>query len=97
MKTLQPIGDHRGSADYRLAVAKSLVAKFLVGAPGGGGMTIAGKPVPHESAREHVTGEALYTDDLVQRFPRALHAWPVMCAARARAGQDSMRRLRGLG
>jgi len=28
-QTLQPIGDHRGSADYRLAVAKSLVAKFL--------------------------------------------------------------------
>ena len=28
-KTLQPISDHRGSADYRLAVAKSLVAKFL--------------------------------------------------------------------
>ena len=28
-RTLAPIGDHRGSADYRLAVAKSLVAKFL--------------------------------------------------------------------
>jgi xanthine dehydrogenase small subunit len=28
-KTLQPISDHRGSADYRLAVAKSLIAKFL--------------------------------------------------------------------
>jgi len=28
-RTLQPIGDHRGSADYRLAMAKSLVAKFL--------------------------------------------------------------------
>jgi xanthine dehydrogenase small subunit len=28
-KTLHPIGDHRGSAAYRLAVAKSLVAKFL--------------------------------------------------------------------
>jgi xanthine dehydrogenase small subunit len=27
--TIQPIGDHRGSAEYRLAVAKSLVAKFL--------------------------------------------------------------------
>jgi len=27
--TLEPISDHRGSADYRLAVAKSLVAKFL--------------------------------------------------------------------
>ncbi len=28
-RALSPIGDHRGSADYRLAVAKSLVAKFL--------------------------------------------------------------------
>jgi xanthine dehydrogenase small subunit len=28
-QTLDPISDHRGSAEYRLAVAKSLVAKFL--------------------------------------------------------------------
>ena len=41
-------------------------------------MSIAGKPVPHESARGHVTGEALYTDDLLLRFPRLLHAWPVL-------------------
>ncbi len=27
--TLEPIGDHRGSAEYRIAVAQSLVAKFL--------------------------------------------------------------------
>jgi xanthine dehydrogenase large subunit len=40
-------------------------------------MTIAGKPLPHESARGHVTGEALYTDDLLARFPNLLHAWPV--------------------
>ena len=39
---------------------------------------VAGKSVPHESARGHVTGEALYTDDLVLRFPRLLHAWPVL-------------------
>ena len=41
-------------------------------------MKIAGQAVPHESARGHVTGEALYTDDLVGRFPQVLHAWPVM-------------------
>ncbi len=41
-------------------------------------MKIAGQAIPHESAREHVTGDALYTDDLVVRFPRALHAWPVL-------------------
>jgi len=28
-RTIQPISDHRGSAEYRLAVSKSLVAKFL--------------------------------------------------------------------
>jgi xanthine dehydrogenase large subunit len=39
---------------------------------------VAGTSVPHESAREHVTGEALYTDDLLLRFPRLLHAWPVV-------------------
>jgi xanthine dehydrogenase large subunit len=41
-------------------------------------LKISGQPVPHESARQHVTGDALYTDDLLLRFPRALHAWPVM-------------------
>src|ERR1700722_193399 len=41
-------------------------------------MKIAGNPMPHESAQGHVTGAALYTDDLVSRFPEALHAWPVM-------------------
>ena len=41
-------------------------------------VTTAGRPVPHESARGHVTGEALYTDDLIARFPGLLHAWPVM-------------------
>jgi xanthine dehydrogenase large subunit len=40
-------------------------------------MATAGNPVPHESARGHVTGEALYTDDLLGRFPNLLHAWPV--------------------
>jgi len=47
-------------------------------ARGGRGVKIAGQSVPHESARGHVTGEALYTDDLVGRFPQLLHAWPVM-------------------
>jgi xanthine dehydrogenase large subunit len=40
-------------------------------------MSAAGKAVPHESARGHVTGAALYTDDLCLRFPGLLHAWPV--------------------
>jgi xanthine dehydrogenase large subunit len=41
-------------------------------------MNTAGRALPHESARGHVTGEALYTDDLLNRFPRLLHAWPVL-------------------
>ena len=47
-------------------------------------MKIIGTPVPHESARAHVTGEAMYVDDLCGRFPNLLHAWPV-CAPHAHA------------
>lgn len=36
-----------------------------------------GREVPHESATAHVTGTALYTDDLLARTPNVLHAWPV--------------------
>ena len=36
-----------------------------------------GKALPHESAALHVTGQALYTDDLVIRTKDVLHAWPV--------------------
>ncbi len=38
---------------------------------------VVGVPMPHESAALHVTGAALYTDDLVQRTRDVLHAWPV--------------------
>jgi xanthine dehydrogenase large subunit len=47
-------------------------------------MKMAGAPLPHESARGHVSGEALYVDDLCGRFPQLLHAWPV-CAPHAHA------------
>ncbi|RSS62196.1 xanthine dehydrogenase molybdopterin binding subunit [Streptomyces sp. WAC07061] len=36
-----------------------------------------GLPLPHESAALHVTGAALYTDDLVHRTKDVLHAHPV--------------------
>jgi xanthine dehydrogenase large subunit len=39
-----------------------------------------GLEIPHESAALHVTGEALYTDDLVYRTRHILHAWPVQTA-----------------
>lgn len=38
---------------------------------------VVGVPVPHESAALHVTGTALYTDDLIVRHQDVLHAWPV--------------------
>ncbi|MFF4053974.1 xanthine dehydrogenase molybdopterin binding subunit [Streptomyces chartreusis] len=41
---------------------------------------VVGLPLPHESASLHVTGGALYTDDLVQRTKDVLHAYPVQVA-----------------
>ncbi len=41
------------------------------------GETAVGLDIPHESAALHVTGAALYTDDLVQRTHGILHAHPV--------------------
>ncbi|MFI1286374.1 xanthine dehydrogenase molybdopterin binding subunit [Streptomyces sp. NPDC020858] len=38
---------------------------------------VVGVPMPHESANLHVTGAALYTDDLVHRTKDVLHAYPV--------------------
>ena len=38
---------------------------------------VAGAALPHESAALHVTGQALYTDDLLRRTPHVLHAHPV--------------------
>ena len=41
-------------------------------------MSHVGTPIPHESAAGHVSGDARYTDDLVDRFRDPLHAWPVV-------------------
>ncbi len=38
---------------------------------------VVGVSMPHESAVLHVTGAALYTDDLVHRTKDVLHAYPV--------------------
>ncbi|MEV8564588.1 xanthine dehydrogenase molybdopterin binding subunit [Streptomyces sp. NPDC051322] len=40
-------------------------------------MPVVGVSMPHESANLHVTGTALYTDDLVSRTKDVLHAYPV--------------------
>ncbi|VVM08282.1 partial xanthine dehydrogenase large subunit, partial [Methylacidimicrobium cyclopophantes] len=39
---------------------------------------MVGNPIPDESAEEHVTGRAVFTDDCLGRFPNLLHAWPVV-------------------
>ncbi|MFI5808488.1 xanthine dehydrogenase molybdopterin binding subunit [Streptomyces sp. NPDC051561] len=38
---------------------------------------VVGVSMPHESSYQHVTGSALYTDDLVYRTKDVLHAYPV--------------------
>ena len=45
---------------------------------------VVGVALPHESAALHVTGHALYTDDLVHRTRGVLHAHPV-CSPHAHA------------
>ncbi|MFD9532842.1 xanthine dehydrogenase molybdopterin binding subunit [Streptomyces sp. NPDC060010] len=39
--------------------------------------SVVGVSMPHESANLHVTGAALYTDDLIHRTKDVLHAYPV--------------------
>lgn len=56
---------------------------------------IVGIPVPHESASLHVTGAALYTDDLTVANSQVLHAWPVQ-APHARARVSSLGTARAL-
>jgi xanthine dehydrogenase large subunit len=51
---------------------------------------VVGEQLAHESAALHVTGRALYTDDLVQRTPRVLHAHPV-CSPHAHARVTDLR------
>ncbi len=40
-------------------------------------MSEVGRAIPAESAALHVSGRALYVDDLATRFSGLLHAWPV--------------------
>ncbi|MGA5495829.1 xanthine dehydrogenase molybdopterin binding subunit [Streptomyces cinereoruber] len=51
---------------------------------------VVGVSMPHESAHLHVTGAALYTDDLVHRAKDVLHAHPVQ-AAKARGRITALR------
>jgi xanthine dehydrogenase large subunit len=93
----QPIDDVRGGAAYRRALVVSLWEKFAAGerslaqdadldfSPGEAAPAPdASRALRHESGIGHVTGRALYADDLAQRRPM-LDVWPVMAPhARAR-------------
>ncbi|HEX2852412.1 MAG TPA: xanthine dehydrogenase molybdopterin binding subunit [Opitutaceae bacterium] len=93
----QPIDDARGGAAYRRGLVVSLWKKFVAGdsseaqdEPLGFEHGTKWQPddvsraLPHESGVGHVTGGALYSDDLAHQRPM-LDVWPVMAPhARAR-------------
>ncbi len=88
-----PISDARGSAIYRQRLITSLLRKFFSDdneerSSGDSSIRLmAGRlsknEQPHESARKHVTGEAIYVDDEAQPA-KMLEVWPV-CSPHTRA------------
>ncbi len=83
----EPIGDARGSADYRRGLIGNLWREFCADASNGQEEIRPGPAVPtitdtsrdlrHESAVGHVTGRAQYVDDTAVRRGM-LTIWPVM-------------------
>ena len=96
-----PIDDQRASAAYRSAMlGNALRASWAEDWHEGCRMShlserpddaVVGRALPHESAALHVTGHALYTDDLVHRTPHVLHAHPVCSPHAARPGHPARR------
>jgi xanthine dehydrogenase molybdopterin binding subunit/xanthine dehydrogenase small subunit len=96
-REFSPIDDVRAGAAFRRGLIQSLFEKFFAGEKSGaqdapitfdvGAPNAPARPslaLLHESARGHVTGSALYTDDEAQRRPM-LEMWPVTAPhARAR-------------
>ena len=83
-----PITDVRGSAAYRRGLITSLFNEFFLSeneepAPLPLVPPLVAHHPPHESARRHVTGDAIYVDDLAAR-KGMLEVWPV-CSLHARA------------
>jgi xanthine dehydrogenase molybdopterin binding subunit/xanthine dehydrogenase small subunit len=91
-----PISDVRGAAEYRRGLIPSLLEQFYFDTAvskktkdGHGSSKLLGsapsknRPLPHESAHKHVTGEARYADDLALG-KSMLEVWPV-CSPHARA------------
>jgi xanthine dehydrogenase molybdopterin binding subunit/xanthine dehydrogenase small subunit len=95
----KPISDLRGSAEYRRGLIRSLFQKFYFDAQDGAARPVSPvrsqslltraatrggvRPLPHESAHKHVTGEAIYTDDQAAG-KTMLEVWPV-CSPHAHA------------
>ena len=99
-----PIDDQRASAAFRSAMLGNAMREAvgrvmtvttgpttpLATRPPG---AVVGVEMEHESAALHVTGHALYTDDLVGRTGRALRMRaPGAGAAHPRAGSPALRR-----
>jgi xanthine dehydrogenase molybdopterin binding subunit/xanthine dehydrogenase small subunit len=88
-----PISDVRGSALYRQQMIASLLRKFFAddspetrtrgSAPLRRDALLRVPDFPHESAHKHVTGEAIYVDDVAQS-QTMLEVWPV-CSPHAHA------------
>jgi xanthine dehydrogenase molybdopterin binding subunit/xanthine dehydrogenase small subunit len=103
----QPIDDARAGAEYRRELVVSLWRKFAAGDRSDaqdGELGFArsarwevgddSRSLPHESGAGHVTGGALYADDLAHRRPM-LDVWPVMAPhARARIRRRDATRAR---
>eukprot|EP01037_Dinobryon_pediforme_P007676 gene7676-7737_t len=71
-----PLTDMRASADYRLKVAGNLIRRFALETlqPATETRGGVGQGVYHDSARKHVSGEAVYIDDMPE--PKGLlHAY----------------------
>lgn len=86
-----PISDVRGSAAYRQRLITNLLRKFFVQEQSASADKKISRflsprpdaPQPHESAHKHVTGEAIYVDDVAQS-QTMLEVWPV-CSPHAHA------------
>src|SRR5262249_38872077 len=93
-----PISDVRGAAEYRRRLITSLLERFYLDTAVprskkekafasskliASAAPTKNRPLPHESARKHVTGEAMYADDL-SFGKKMLEVWPV-CSPHARA------------
>jgi xanthine dehydrogenase large subunit len=91
-ESFKPLNDVRGSAGYRSAVIRGLLAKFIADeqvetAPPSSGFD-GGTGIAHESARGHVTGTARYVHDTALGR-RMLELW----AIRSTMARGTLRRL----